>query len=263
MDFYQIVQEEYLRCKAVCKTLQRYAKAPVTGHVSIRRNKNGTARFYRVFRDPETGQRKTVRITDPDLIRELNRKNICLRWQKAAQKNADLLAPVLAHYKEMDLSVLAAVVPGQLDAPERSCLQDESGLFCWEDLKASAGKFRPEGLSFEADGRRFRSKGEVTHALCFQKYDIEYIYEPEVRIGSIVLHPDFAVRNKRTGKIYFWEYFGMLDVKEYRDAFCRKLPALMELGIIPGHNLICTCEFKGICELNVSDIEAKIKAYLL
>ena len=35
----------------------------------------------------------------------------------------------------------------------------------------------------------------------------------------------------------------------------------MELGIIPGYNLICTCEFKGICELNVSDIEAKIKAY--
>lgn len=263
MDFYKAVKEEYLRCSAICQILRRYADPALKGHVSVRRNKDGTARFYHVFRDPNTGRRRTMRIEDPGRVNELNRKNACLRWQKAAEKNAGLLKTVLAQYTVIDLPALEAVVPGRLDVPERSYAQNSIDPFRWEDIRPSADSFRPEGLIFEADGRKFRSKGEVTHALCFQKYGIEYIYEPEVRIGGIVLHPDFAVRNRRTGRIYFWEYFGMLDVKEYRDAFCRKLPALMELGIIPGYNLICTCEFKGICELNVSDIEAKIKAYLL
>ena len=263
MDFYQTVRAEYLRCQALLQTLKRYAKTPLTGHVSVRRNRNGTVRYYRVFRDWKTGCRKTERIEDLAMVNDLNRKNLCLRWQRTAEKNMELLEPVLSHFTRIDPSILAAVVPGQLEIPDRSYPQKNKDPFRWEDLRPSAGTFRPEGLAFEADGRKFRSKGEVAHALCFQKYDLEYIYEPEVRIGGIVLHPDFAVRNKRTGRIYFWEYFGMLDVKEYRDAFCRKLPALMELGIIPGYNLICTCEFKGICELNISDIEAKIKAYLL
>ena len=117
MDFYQTVREEYLRCKAICQTVRRYAKAPLTGHISIRRNKGGTVRYYRVFRDLKTGCRKTERIEDLAMVNALNRKNLCLRWQRTAEKNMELLEPVLSHFTRIDPSILAAEVTLNSDKP--------------------------------------------------------------------------------------------------------------------------------------------------
>ena len=138
------MREEYLRCKAICQTVRRYAKAPLTGHISIRRNKGGTVRYYRVFRDLKTGCRKTERIEDLAMVNALNLKNLCLRWQRTAEKNMDLLESVLSHYTKLDPSILAAIVPGQLEMPDRSYPQNNKDPFSWEDLRPSAGTFRPE-----------------------------------------------------------------------------------------------------------------------
>ena len=111
MDFYKAVKEEYLRCSEICQILRRYADLSLKGHVSVRRNKDGTARFYHVFRDPETGRRRTERIEDPGRVNELNRKNACLRWQIAAEKNAGLLKTILAQYTVIDLPLSGLLFP--------------------------------------------------------------------------------------------------------------------------------------------------------
>ena len=245
----------------VLRLLEKTADPAVKGSLCRQQNKDGSLRYYHVFINKEIGKKCYKRITarDAGLVRTLAANKLYSDWKRPLEHNIGMLRQLAEEFRPIDLNTFSGVMPLHSDGGQSSGL---SG-FDWEKLKASAGNYRPEGLLYEADGNKFRSKGEALHAMCFANEEIEYIYEPEIRLGPITLHPDFAVRNKRTGKIYFWEYFGMLDVKEYRDSFCRKLPALMELGIIPGHNLICTCEFKGVCELSVEEIQAKIRAYLL
>ena len=263
------LQKELDHQKQILQLLRDAADPAVKGSLCRRVNKNGTIRYYHACSDQVTGKKTYRRITgkDKELYRILMANSELSDWKGRLEKNIDLLQQIIENFCPVCLSEFMEVIPRENTFDNSAFIErppaSPSSMFDWDALKASAGTFRPEGLLYEADGLRFRSKGEAMHAMCFANAEIEYIYEPEIRLGSLVLHPDFAVRNKRTGKIYFWEYFGMLDVKEYRDSFCRKLPALMELGIIPGYNLICTCEFKGICELSVEEIQAKIRAYLL
>ncbi|MBQ4411025.1 MAG: hypothetical protein II831_09950 [Firmicutes bacterium] len=256
------IKEELQRNLALQELLRRNADPSVPGHLVKQKNKDGSMRFYHAYLDADLGKKvyRRLRPEDKDLIKVLQANGLREHRGKDLAENVKMLAALEKNYHTIDPDEWMPLLPAELKTCESAPLDRQ---FDWEELKSSAGKFRPDGLIYEADERMFRSKGEALHALCFSNAGIEYIYEPEIRIGSITFHPDFAVRNKRTGRIYFWEFFGMLDVEEYQNAFSRKLPALMKLGIIPGYNLICTCEFKGINALSVSDIEAKIHAYLL
>ena len=261
MDFTKIKEELY-RNQELYSLICNSADPSVPGYLVRQENKNGTVRFYHAFRDGNSGKKiyRRINTDDRELLRILLANGLKDRCEKKLTENIRLLSDLIDGYCEIDSGEWMPLLPMEL---RRSEALPMDRLFNWETLKSSAGSYRMEELIYEADGGMFRSKGEALHAMCFANAGIEYIYEPEIRIGNITFHPDFAVRNIRTGRIYFWEFFGMLDVEEYQKVFCRKLPALMKLGIIPGYNLICTCEFKGINALSVSDIEAKIRAYLL
>jgi hypothetical protein len=257
------IQNERSLQKNMLQRLEAGCDPKVKGSLAVQRSASGKARYYHVTRDPSTHKKVYKRLSAEDaaLVETLRANSLYGKWADPVRRNLKLMDKLSDGYTDIPEEVIAAVVP--LVHSERAVPDRGKSPFDWETLKASAGKFRPEGLIYEAEGQKFRSKGEAIHAMCFANAGLDYIYEPEIDLGGICLHPDFAVRSRRTGRIYFWEVFGMLDVKEYRESFFRKLPALMELGIIPGYNLICTCEFKGVCELSISDINAKIRAYLL
>ena len=254
------LEEELRRNKEMLAVLEREADHGLKGHLVRQKNKSGTVRLYHARKEGK----KTVyiRITEKNagIVHTLRANRAYEKHAAELRTNIALLEQLLEGFRWVDFSDWFGVLP-----TSTGLLEDYpgNGALDWETLKRSAGSYRLEGLLYEADEQKFRSKGEAMHAMCFANAGIEYIYEPEIRIGNIVLHPDFVVRNKRTGRIYFWEFFGMMDVAEYQEAFSRKLPALMKLGIVPGYNLICTCVFKGVCTLSVSDIQAKIQAYLL
>ena len=257
------IKEELRRNLELRALICRIADPSVPGHLVKQKNKNGTIRFYHAFQNEKSGKKVYRRLGPEDeaLLRKLQANGLLLRRGKDLAENVRMLTLLLENYHAIDPEEWMPLLPVETKIGGDLPLDRQ---FDWDELKASAGQFRTDGLIYDADGRSFRSKGEALHAMCFVNAGIEYIYEPEIRIGSITFHPDFAVRNKRTGRIYFWEFFGMLDVEEYQKSFLRKLLALLKLGIIPGYNLlICTCEFKGINVLSVSDIEAKIRAYLL
>lgn len=71
---------------------------------------------------------------------------------------------------------------------------------------------------------------------------IPHRYECELRLGHTIIYPDFTLRHPRTGKVYYWEHFGLMD----NPAYCKKMANKLELyannGIIPSINLITTYE---------------------
>jgi len=84
------------------------------------------------------------------------------------------------------------------------------------------------------DGEPKRSKSEVIIANELLSADIDFEYEAplEGKDGS-VRYPDFTIEDFATGKVYYWEHCGMLDVPEYRRRWERKKDWYREQCILP------------------------------
>ena len=122
---------------------------------------------------------------------------------------------------------------------------------------------------YSAKGEHMRSKSEVLIANALAEYDIPYKYETELYMESTsswrygkTIYPDFALLNRRTGRLYFWEHFGMMDDPEYLNKVLSKIELYEENGIYLGINLICTFESHDH-PFNTQVMTNKIQKYLL
>ncbi|MBQ6843358.1 MAG: ATPase [Agathobacter sp.] len=91
-------------------------------------------------------------------------------------------------------------------------------------------------------GNPVRSKSEVIIDTLLYINKIPFRYECALKLGRRTYYPDFTIKHPRTGKIYYWEHFGMMDEEEYVKKACSKLQVYALNGIVPSINLIMTFE---------------------
>ena len=91
-------------------------------------------------------------------------------------------------------------------------------------------------------GNPVRSKSEVIIDTLLFINKIPFRYECALKLGRKTYYPDFTIRHPKTGKVYYWEHFGMMDDEEYIKKACSKLQMYAFNGIIPSINLIMTFE---------------------
>lgn len=91
-------------------------------------------------------------------------------------------------------------------------------------------------------GNRVRSKSEVIIDTLLYINKIPFRYECALKLGRRTYYPDFTIKHPRTGKIYYWEHFGMMDDEEYIKKACSKIQVYALNGIVPSVNLIMTFE---------------------
>lgn len=113
------------------------------------------------------------------------------------------------------------------------------------------------------NGEYVKSKSELIIADRLQANGISYAYESGVLMDNTVevWHPDFSVLNKNTGKVFYWEHFGMMDNPEYLNNFQYKLERFAKKGIFPGESLIITTESSSR-PLDTNYVDLLIKHYL-
>ena len=81
-----------------------------------------------------------------------------------------------------------------------------------------------------------------------------------MHLGNRDIYPDFTLIHPKTGKMLYWERFGMMDdAKYYRDA-CAKLEFYLSNQIYPLDQLIVTFETKEN-PLTTEKIEKTIQLY--
>lgn len=106
-----------------------------------------------------------------------------------------------------------------------------------------------------------RSKSEALIDMTLRKYKIPFRYECALEVDGFTLYPDFTIRHPRTGEVFYWEHFGMMDDISYARSAFNKLPIYASQGIIPFEKLILTFETKHT-PLDAGTIEQAIKNYL-
>lgn len=133
----------------------------------------------------------------------------------------------------------------------------------WANAPYNTNTNNPESLKHKATlGKMVRSKSEVLIDFLLTKYQIPFRYECELELGGRIIYPDFAIRHPITGKMFYWEHFGMIDNPEYCSNMLSKLHLYISNGIYPSINLITTYETKDI-PLDITMLEKIIEFYFL
>ncbi len=105
---------------------------------------------------------------------------------------------------------------------------------------------------------KVRSKSEAMIYNKLLESGLPFVYEKAVKIGGEIRYPDFTIFDPNTGKVYYYEHFGMLDKPEYISDFTYKMKLYANNGILLNHNLIVTYETKNI-PFDIKQVDEIIK----
>lgn len=115
----------------------------------------------------------------------------------------------------------------------------------WMSTKYEKNPFYPEQLMHKTSSGDFvRSKSEALIDTLLYMNKIPFRYECALHLGEVTIYPDFTILHPITGKIYYWEHFGLMDDSAYSQKAFSKLQLYTSHGIIPSHQLIITFETK-------------------
>jgi len=131
-------------------------------------------------------------------------------------------------------------------------------------LVEEEGHFLDHGLIHRTcTGVRVRSKSELVIAQILERlkaeFSLSYRYEEPLRIDGATRYPDFTIEDDSgSGRCVFLEHLGMLDNKEYRARWRKKLKWYEQHGILPFEKgggpigtLVTTEEGTGLDELAI------------
>lgn len=118
---------------------------------------------------------------------------------------------------------------------------------------------------YTIQGERVRSKSEKIIADELYRRGVPYKYELPLELRTwnrkIIVYPDFTVLNKRTGKKWILEHFGMMDNVGYFETTIQKLDTYEKNDILLGRDLILLHE-TSTSPLDTKVLEKYINEYL-
>lgn len=149
----------------------------------------------------------------------------------------------------------------QLLTPYFSPLSDE--LNNWKNAPYERNPLYPEQRTQKtASGIYVRSKSEAIIDMYLYTNQIPFRYECLLKLGEFTAFPDFTIRHPKTGEIYYWEHFGMMDNPAYAQKAFSKMQEYTNHGIFPSVQLITTYESKEQ-PLSIEMVEKIVAHYFL
>ena len=136
-------------------------------------------------------------------------------------------------------------------------------LYEWMNSAYETNLNYPEHLVHKStSGHLLRSKTEAIIDMFLYQNQIPFRYECALHLGETTLFPDFTIRHPKSGDLYYWEHFGLMDNPSYVQNTYSKLQLYTTYGIIPTIQLITTYETKDH-PIDVDTISKIISHYFL
>ena len=183
-----------------------------------------------------------------DLFHEKKAIQLYLDYLESHPNQSELLLSDSAPYK---------------DLLSNSLLPLSEELLNWSRAPYKTNPAYPEKLKFKTvSGHIVRSKSESIIAMLLFQNRIPFRYECILQLNQKTLYPDFTIRHPKTGKIYYWEHFGMIDKPEYRNNMLSTLNTYISHEIYPSVQLLTTFETKEH-PLDLFEVDNIINRYFL
>ena len=238
--------------------------------------KKGRLYYYRQEKESKTQQWSTTYIkkNQMNLAIELAEKGYLITVAAVLKSQIALLQDFVQKYNEEAVEEIYRNLPDERKAlVEPVAIGVKEKLEAWNREEYELNTSYPEFLIYETEqGEMVRSKSELIIANVLYQYkdDIEYKYERPLELkakdgSNIIVHPDFTIINKHTGRICYYEHAGRMDEPKYAVDFVKKMNLYSSNGILQGDELFVTYEtysmpldincVKKIVERIVGDIQ--------
>ncbi len=233
------ITKEYDSLKDRISDLQNQITSLPDGHLLISRN----GKYIR-FAHYHDGTRTYISKKNRQLIEPLVKKKYLTALLTDSIHEQQALHSYLDHYQNYSSNVSQI-----LDDPIfHNALREYITPFSdeikdWANAPYKSNPYCPEQLRHTClSGNNVRSKSEVFIDQALFLHGIPYRYECALSLDSCTIYPDFTIRHPHTGRIYYWEHFGMMDNPEYARKAFQKMQIYNENGILPSDQLIMTFE---------------------
>ena len=212
--------------------------------------------------------KRYVKKEDIELAKAIAYRDYCLSMKKSTMTIQDLLEKIKEIYQADVLNeVYRNLKPARRHLIRPIVNPTEYIIKEFEELEYEGKGFSEDDITeyYTIKGERVRSKSEKIIADELYRYNIPYKYEMPLELHgakNIVIYPDFTVLNKRTGKKWIIEHFGMMDNDLYAENVIYKLNTYEKNNILIGKDLLIFYESSN-CPLNTRLIKKYIDNYLI
>lgn len=242
VTFYEKMQSEVYRLQVqiddINAQLKRYPKGKLiysrTGKYVKWYVSDGHKKTYipkkRIDYIQKMAMKKYLTLLKDDLMKDKQLIESYLIAQNSAPRNAEQFLAEQSVFRE---------ILSPLFKPKSKELQD------WMNEPYECNTKNQEHLVHKTSlGFCVRSKSEALIATFLHINQIPFRYECKVTLGKTWIYPDFLIRHPKTGEVYYWEHFGLMNDMKYCRQSASKLQLYSENGIIPTIHLITTYETK-------------------
>ncbi len=189
-------------------------------------------------------QKIYIKKKDEKLAQQLANKKYLSALLEDLEKEKSATDMYLRHCpktKKADQLFAASDIFQNLLSPYFSPLSKE--LDNWMKSPYTTNTKHPEYLTVKVGPNEFvRSKSEAMIAKLLKQHQIPYRYESQIVLDDMEIYPDFTIRHPKTGELYIWEHFGLLDNPQYLKNMHGKMQTYTANNFLPGINLITTFE---------------------
>lgn len=204
-----------------------------------------TPEVKRFKRNVHNGAHSIYYFTDPDTHKRHEHADFTPKGQKLAQLY-DLRCNAkdkLHKYTLMWRTQCNCPIP-KLDIPKLRRAKARSTFVTKEFYDSLVPQSNPKEVEKPNpyNGIIFRSKSEREIAECLDELGIEYKYEPLMRINNTDVYPDFVCFIPELGIGFIIEHFGIMDSPRYLERANRAIQGYLNLGLIPGIDILFTYE---------------------
>lgn len=247
-DFRLLIQEEIRRLRTLLASLPSIDKRP-SGQI-VRYEKKAGPSFY--LRLNAENSFKALGGKDSEAVKASKSAFYAYELRRRILHNAQVLERALRRLQPCDREAIVAALPVSLrDVPlvppepaEEVISMNDLAKWARADYSRLVEDF--SRAHYTLLGRKMRSKSEVIIANALDAYGIPYRSDARISLlGSdgnyYYRYPDFMIKTP-SGKLLYWEHFGMLGNEEYAEGAGGKFHLYAINGIVPGDNLILSAD---------------------
>ena len=206
-----------------------------------------------------SGEKEFSITNDRPLIQSLSRKKYLLEMKKRLEQNILVLSQTNKLSDLTPENLIKAFPASYQDLPKSYFYHPSVESFLSKELPKNS--YNVESLHYHSNnGIALRSKSEMIIANELEAYNIPYQYEAPLRFLEHTKYPDFTIKNPFNGKVFIWEHFGGLHLKDYEDNMTNKMMLYTKHGYRPFETIIYTFEFDI---KNINRIRALIEGIIL
>ena len=241
MNLYYSIFEHKTFLESEINRLEALVKDTNIIELKCYKHRNNHFRYYLKTFHSKKSNRRVISSNDQKQLKNLAQKTYNYYLLSDYKKE---LAALHYYIKHFSPSLLKA--PKYLKNPGiQQLLQtyDRYEQDQWASKDYHTNPYLPEQKQLRVtENLSVRSKSEVQIALTLMQNGIPFRYECELSLQGTIIYPDFTIMHPTTGKIIYWEHFGMMDDELYKKRTAEKLQKYISAGFIPDINFIATYE---------------------